>query len=235
MELVPAIDLLDGRAVVLTGGRPDSAEVQPLDPASWARRWEGAGARRLHVVDLDRALGRGENARWLDRIVSAARIPVQVGGGLRTTDDVEAVLARPRTSAIVGSRAFDDPDWFAERARAHPGRLILAVDRDERGIVVDGWRRRVPGPVGRWVDWANGLPLEAVLFTDVAREGRLAGVAPRPSPITARCAHPSIAAGGIASTDDLDRLAGWGYARAVVGKALYSDRVPFQPAWGADR
>lgn len=232
MEVVPAIDLANGRAVFLERGTPGTESPVVGDPTEWARRWERAGAVRLHLIDLDRALGRGDNSRTVRAILAETRLPVQVGGGLRTTEDVETLLTgSPRTRAIVGTRALREPAWLERLARRWPERLVVALDRDQRGLRVEGWREGVAGPVAPRVEWANGLPLAGVLFTDIPREGRLEGVAPRRSRLVAMCRHPRIAAGGVAGPEDLERLRRSGYDAAVVGKALYEGRLEFVPRW----
>lgn len=176
--MIPAIDLLGGRAAFLVGGRRETAEVVSGDPVALALEWQRRGAKRLHVVDLDAALGSGENRDVVKAILRAVTIPVQVGGGLRSEDDLRDVLSSGASKAIVGTRAIRDPDWLRSMAVGFPSRLILALDRDARGLLLNGWQRSTATDIRQLIDFANALPLDGVLFTNVAVEGRLNGVGP---------------------------------------------------------
>lgn len=228
--MIPAIDLLGGRAVFLEGGRRETAQVVSEDPLGLARAWQACGARRLHLVDLDAAMGSGENRDLVRGIVRSVAIPVQVGGGLRDEDAVRDILGSGAAKAMVGTRAIQDPEWLRGIAVRFPSRIILALDRDARGVLVEGWRRaasRDPVPL---LEIVNGLPLGGVLFTNVAVEGRLRGVGRAEDPLVRRCRHPKIAAGGATTIEDLRALKRAGFDHVVVGKAFAEGTMDFAEA-----
>jgi len=216
--------------VFLVGGKRGTEEVVPERPADLARAWQRRGARRLHVVDLDGAMGSGDNRDLVAKILRAVTIPVQVGGGLRSEDAIREVLHLGAAHAIVGTRAVLDPAWLRSMTTRFPSRLILALDRDPRGVLVDGWQRASSSDPRSLVDLANGLPLEGVLFTDVAVEGRLRGVAAGTDDLVRRCTKPRIAAGGATTLKDLRLLRDEGFDHVVVGKALLAGTLDFDEA-----
>jgi len=228
--VIPSIDLLDGRAVVLVRGRRGTEEVVSDRPVDLALSWQRRGARRLHVVDLEAAWGEGDNREVVRSILRAVAIPVQTGGGLRDEDALREAFAWGASRVLVGTRAVQEPDWLRAMAVRFPGRLILAVDRDERGVVIDGWRRVAAVDPRRLIDVANRLPLAGVLFTDVASEGRLRGMRDIPRGLVRRCLHERIAAGGAAAVRDLRKLRDAGFDHAIVGKALYTGALDFAQA-----
>ena len=223
MIAYPALDLLGGEVVQLVGGRPERRAVSLPDPPAVARRWVEAGFSALHVVDLDAALGQGDNRAAIAALVTAATVPVQVGGGLRGTADVEWALGIGAARAIVGTRAVRDRRWLAEVAEAHPGRLVVAADCHGGEVVTHGWRQGAGGSVQALVAALGELPLAAVLVTDVGREGRMEGVdAALFRALVETSTHPLLAAGGVRDAADLAALESAGVAGAVLGMALYT-------------
>ena len=228
--MIPAIDLLKGEAVVLVGGRPETAEPVSDDPVALARSWQRRGARRLHLVDLDAALGSGENRDLVRQVLRGVTVPVQVGGGLRDEDALREALATGAANAIVGTRAVRDPSWLEAMAVRFPSRLILALDRDERGVLVEGWKHGTSADPAGLVELANRVPLAGVLFTNVAVEGRLGGVGDVRDNLVERCSRTRIAAGGATTLADLQSLRAAGFDHVVVGKALLAGSIPFERA-----
>lgn len=233
--MIPAIDMMGGRAVFLVGGRPETARVVSEDPVALARDWQRRGAKRLHLVDLDAALDAGGNRDLVREVLRELTIPVQVGGGLRDEAVLREVLSNGAAKAVVGTRAIRDPDWLRDMAVRFPSRLILALDRDARGVLVEGWRRAARADPYDLVERANRLPLDGVLFTNVAREGRLEGVGDADEPFVRRCTKSRIASGGVASLADVRALRRAGFDHVVVGKALYTGHVNFERAEEAMR
>jgi phosphoribosylformimino-5-aminoimidazole carboxamide ribotide isomerase len=219
----PAIDLRGGRVVQLVGGDPARTAVDLPDPSAVARRFEAAGFAGLHVVDLDAALGEGDNREAIAALIGGAGVPVQVGGGLRDAAAVAWALAAGAARAIVGTRAVRDRAWLEAMVAAHPDRLVVAADCRDGLLLTHGWRAAEGLPVADFVAGLAGLPLAAVLVTDVGREGRLAGAdVALFAALAARSSQPLIAAGGIATAADLAALADAGVAGAVLGMALYT-------------
>ena len=223
MIAIPAIDLRDGACVQLVGGDYAAEKVRLADPCAVAQRWTGAGFRRLHVVDLDAATGRGSNRAAIDALINASTVPVQVGGGLRTDDAVAAMLAAGAQRVVLGTRAVNDGAWLGQLATLYPGRIVVAADVRGTDVVTEGWAgvggRDVPSLLAEFA----ALPLAGVLVTAVHREGRLEGPdLPLMQDLAARTTLPLFASGGITPMDDLRALAAFGVAGAILGMALYT-------------
>lgn len=223
MIAVPAVDLKEGRCVQLVGGRPEEERVSLPDPEEAARRWWDAGFGSLHVVDLDAALGRGENREAIRRIVTGSEAEIQVGGGVRSLEDVDALLDAGARRVVVGTRAVRDPAWLEEVAGARPGRIVVAADVRAGEVVVRGWTEGAGLTVAALLERLEPLPLGGVLCTDVGREGRMEGIDRRPvRAVVEATDHPVWISGGIRSLDELAFLDEAGAAGAVLGMALYT-------------
>ena len=223
MMAIPAIDLREGACVQLVGGAFDHERVRVADPRDALEQWESAGFRRIHVVDLDAAVGRGDNAGTIDELLAHATQPVQVGGGVRTSERVESLVAAGANQVVVGTRAIEDPEWLASLASQHPGRIIVAADVRERRVTVRGWSDTLSLDIGDAVDRLTGFALGGLLVTAVHVEGRMSGPDLRLIDLVVdRAEFPVIASGGVASLEDLRNLASAGAAGAVIGMALYT-------------
>ena len=223
MIAIPAIDIRDGACVQLVGGSFADEKLRIADPLDALRRWTGAGFARVHVVDLDAALGTGSNGPTVDALIANGGAELQVGGGVRTTERVDALFAAGVDRIVVGTRALEDPAWLHELAGRRPGRVIAAVDVRDRSVVTHGWARRLAQPVADVLDGLDGAALGGILVTAVHVEGRLAGPdLPLVAAIARRAGAPVIASGGIATMDDLRDLASAGAAACVIGMALYT-------------
>ncbi|HEX4936118.1 MAG TPA: 1-(5-phosphoribosyl)-5-[(5-phosphoribosylamino)methylideneamino] imidazole-4-carboxamide isomerase [Gemmatimonadaceae bacterium] len=226
MIAIPAVDLREGKCVQLVGGEYAQERVRLDDPVAVAREWVRLGFARLHVVDLDAALGRGGNGVVVRAILGEGGADVQVGGGLRTTESVEEILDEGARYAIVGTRALEDLDWLAELAEANPGEIIVAADVRDRKVVTRGWQRTLPRHVIDMVEEMHALPLAALLVTAVHREGQLQGTdLPLMEDVVEAAEFPVYAAGGVASVGDLHALQDRGVAGAVIGMALYTGAI----------
>ena len=232
MIVLPAIDLRDGNCVQLVGGSYDAERVRLRDPVGVARSWAELGFRYLHVVDLDAATGRGSNARVVNEIIRQfggggflgdAALEVQVGGGVRSDDTIERLLADGATRVVVGTRAIEDPSWLDDVAHRFPGELLVAADVRDRRVVTRGWAHTLPRDVLDVVDDLNAFPLAGVMVTAVHREGQLMGTdLPLMEDVAEASAFPVFASGGITTLNDLRALADRGIAAAIVGMALYT-------------
>jgi len=219
-----AIDLRAGRVVQLVGGQPDHERVSLPDPAAVARDWVERGFPSLHVVDLDAALGIGDNSQHIRRIVDVAgSTPVQVGGGVRTTERAAALIADGTAAVVLGTRAIREPRWLEQVATRWPDRVILAADVRDEDVVISGWTEPAGMTGDRLLRTTAPLPLRAILVTDVGREGSMAGIdLDRFRRLVTLSPHPLIASGGVAGPADLAGLAETGVAGVVVGMALYT-------------
>ncbi len=223
MIVIPAVDLREGACVQLVGGSYADEQVRLENPLEVARGWTRAGFSRLHVVDLDAATGRGDNAAIVRDILGEVPAFIQVGGGVRSGDTIERLLDEGATWVVLGTRALEEPEWLAGTASSFPGQLIVAADVRERQVVTRGWARTLPRTVLDVIEQLNDIPLGGVLVTAVHREGQLAGTDLfLMEDVAELSAHPVIASGGIATVSDLRELADRGIAAAVVGMALYT-------------
>jgi phosphoribosylformimino-5-aminoimidazole carboxamide ribotide isomerase len=223
MFVYPAIDLLNGRCVRLRQGDYSRETVFSDDPAAVARRWVQLGADRLHIVDLDGAkAGKPVNGDVVRRIVEAAGVPCQLGGGLRTDDDLAAAFGWGVSRAVLGTRALRDPDWVREVAVRHPDRIIVGLDAKDGFVATDGW---LAVSKVKAVDLARQVadaPLAAVVYTDIATDGMMAG--PNFAALAemeAAVPLPVIASGGVCTLEHVRRLVDAGTAGCIIGRALY--------------
>ncbi len=223
MIVWPAVDLQAGRVVQLVGGRPGTERVSLPDPVAVARGWIERGFRALHVIDLDAALGTGSNRAAIEAILGAVDVPVQVGGGIRDEALADAYLAAGAARVIAGTRAVRDRAWLEALADRHPERIVVAADTRDREVLVRGWTEAAGLALLDFVRGLAGLPLAAILVTDVGREGRLAGAdTALVGDVVAAASQPILAAGGIATVADHRRLADAGVAGAVLGMSNYA-------------
>ena len=235
MLVIPAIDLKGGRVVRLAQGDPLRQTSYSGDPVAMARRWEKEGATILHLVDLDGAFsGRPEQLSVVADVVRAVKVPVQLGGGLRSLAALEQAFASGIERAVVGTAAIEDADFLAEACRRYPGRIALGIDARGGKVAVRGWAEETgllaADLAARWAD----LPLAAIIYTDIGRDGMLTGPDLETLRRMARATcHPLIASGGIATLRDVQRLAVLEPSRiigVVVGKALYEGRFSLEEA-----
>jgi phosphoribosylformimino-5-aminoimidazole carboxamide ribotide isomerase len=223
MIAIPAVDLRAGACVQLVGGAYDRERVRLENPAEVARSWTRYGFRRLHVVDLDAATGRGANTAVIREILHDTPAEVQVGGGIREGDQIDDLLSDGASRVVLGTRALEEPEWLAEVAEDFPGQVIVAADVRDRRLVTRGWARTLPADVLDFVEELHGLPLGGLLVTAVHREGQMQGVDLPLMEDVAEASHvPVLASGGVASVRDLRALAHREIAGVVIGMALYT-------------
>ena len=223
MIAIPAVDLREGACVQLVGGSYANEAMRLDNPVEVARGWMRDGFQRIHVVDLDAATGRGDNAAIVRDILADVPASIQVGGGIRSGDTIERLLQEGASWIVLGTRALEEPEWLAGTAFSFPGQLIVAADVRERQVVTRGWARTLSRSVLDVVEQLNDIPLGGVLVTAVHREGQLAGTDLfLMEDVAELSVHPVIASGGISSVGDLRELAERGIAAAVIGMALYT-------------
>jgi phosphoribosylformimino-5-aminoimidazole carboxamide ribotide isomerase len=237
MLLIPAIDLKDGRCVRLVQGDMEAATVFSDDPAAMARQWLERGARRLHLVDLNGAFaGKPRNESAIRAIVNevGARIPVQIGGGIRDLDTIERYLDGGAAYVIIGTAAVKNPGLLHDACSAFPGQVIVGIDAKDGKVATDGWSKLTGHDVLDLARKFEGYGVEAVIYTDIGRDGTLTGVNVEATVRLARALSvPVIASGGVASLDDIDRLCDVeheGIDAAILGRALYEGKVDFAAA-----
>lgn len=235
MELWPAIDLRGGRCVRLVQGDYDRETVFGEDPVAMARRFVDGGAARLHIVDLDGARdGVPTQAALVARMVEAAGVPCQLGGGIRSLETAAAYLDAGVERVVVGSVAIERPDVLEEMAGRFPGRIVLGLDARDGRVAVRGWLETSGLTAIDVARRHEGLPLAAVVYTDIAKDGMLSG--PNLDALAAMIAAtrlPVVASGGVAGADDIRAVASAGAAGCIVGKALYAGAVSLRDAIAA--
>ncbi len=230
--ILPAVDLMGGKCVRLRQGRADDETVYGEDPAAQAREWARQGATWLHVVDLDGAFqGKPVHLDVIGRMVEAAGIPVECGGGLRTDADLDALLSRGVSRAILGTRALERMEELAALAAKHGDRLAVGIDAREGYVQVKGWTETSRTTAVELARRAAEAGVRTIIYTDTATDGMLRGPNFVGNALLCDAVGPAcrvIASGGITTADDIVRLRALekvNLAGAIVGKALYEGRT----------
>ncbi len=232
MLIIPAIDLRGGQCVRLQQGDYERETVFASDPAAVAERWVSQGATYLHIVDLDGAkVGRSVNGESIRRIVEAAGVPCQLGGGLRTEADLVEAFGYGVDRVVVGTQALKDPAWFESVCRRFPGHVVLGIDAKQGNVATDGWLQVSTCSALDLARQYESWPLAALVYTDISRDGMLEG--PNFESIAELATQvrlPVIASGGVSTLADIRRLAGLPVAGCIVGRALYEGRLDLAAA-----
>src|SRR3990172_4276233 len=234
--VIPAIDIKDGKCVRLRQGRMNDETIFSDDPVAMAKRWVEAGARRLHIVDLNGAVaGKPVNAAAIQAILSAfPEVPVQVGGGIRDEDTIQAYIEMGVQFVILGTKAVNAPHFVSDVCAEFPGHIIVGLDAKDGKVAIDGWSKLSGHDV---IDLAKKFQdegVEAIIYTDIGRDGMLTGVN---VDATVRLADsisiPVIASGGITNLEDIRQLcavADHGIVGAITGRAIYEGTLDFAAA-----
>ena len=237
MLLIPAIDLKDGHCVRLKQGEMDAATIFSEDPGATARHWIDQGARRLHVVDLDGAFaGKPKNQTAIRAILAEVgdEIPVQLGGGIRDLDTIEACLDGGLSYVIIGTAAVKNPGFLHDACSAFPGHIIVGLDAKDSKVAVDGWSKLTGHDVIDLAKKFEDYGVEGVIYTDIGRDGMLSGVNIEATVKLAQALRiPVIASGGIATLTDVDALCAVefeGITGAITGRAIYEGTLDFAAA-----
>jgi phosphoribosylformimino-5-aminoimidazole carboxamide ribotide isomerase len=227
MLILPAIDLRGGKCVRLRQGDYSQETVFGDDPVAMARRWVSEGARALHLVDLDGAkAGKPVNGPVVRRIVESIDVPCQVGGGLRTEADIEATLEMGVARVVLGTRALQDPAWVRQMAQSYPKQIVLGLDARDGKVATHGWLNTSEASVLEVAREFANWPLYAIVYTDIARDGMLAG--PNVEGLAALAAAvplPVIASGGVTTLDNVRELIARKVFGCIIGRALYEGKI----------
>jgi phosphoribosylformimino-5-aminoimidazole carboxamide ribotide isomerase len=230
--ILPAIDLRGGKCVRLRQGDYAQETVFGDDPLRVAQRWVDEGARWLHVVDLDGAkAGRPVNVDSIRRIVQECGVPCQLGGGLRSEEDIAAAMAWGVERVVIGTRALKTPAWFRAVCQRWPGRVVLGIDAKNGKVATEGWLEASAVPALELALECAAWPLAAIVYTDIGRDGMLEGADIQATAALADAVPvPVIASGGVTTLDDIRQLAACGVAGCIVGRALYEGRLDLKEA-----
>jgi phosphoribosylformimino-5-aminoimidazole carboxamide ribotide isomerase len=238
ITVIPAIDLKGGQCVRLRQGRADEVTVYSADPVEMALHWAREGATYLHVVDLDGAFeGRPVHHELIREIVKSVDFPVQTGGGIRTDEDLRVVLDTGVARAIIGTRAFADPDGLASAVETYGESLAVGIDARDGRVQVKGWTETTDVPAVELARKAERLGVRTVVYTDTATDGMMRGTnVEAMDELCKTVGCDVVASGGISAVEDMRRLRALGHGNlvgAIVGKALYEATVTLRDLEGA--
>jgi len=235
INIIPAIDLKDGKVVRLTRGDYNKVKVYSDDPAGTAKRWQACGARMLHIVDLDGALaGRPKNADAFKAIAQSVDIPIELGGGIRDRAAIDAALALGASRVVIGTRAAEDIDFAAGAVAEYKDKVIISIDARDGVVMLEGWTKASRLSAVEMAGRARALGASAVIYTDIALDGTLKG--PNLGALGDFLDGVDIAvtaSGGISSIEDIKNLRALERKNLngiIVGKALYENAVDLKEA-----
>jgi phosphoribosylformimino-5-aminoimidazole carboxamide ribotide isomerase len=234
MQVIPAIDLMQGEVVRLKRGDPNTAKVYDYlgTPLEMALKWKSQGAERLHIIDLDATFEKPNNLQVIAAIAGATKMPIQVGGGIRTVEAVENLIAKGISYVILGALAFSDPSAIETiKKRFGPDPIIVALDNKNGKVMVSGWKTETKFTISEALDRFIKMEVKTFLITSIVKDGMLQG--PDLDYLREACTKKEvdiIAAGGIGNLQDLLELKKIGVKGAVVGKALYEDKFTLKEA-----
>lgn len=231
MKVIPALDIKDGNCVQLVGGRPGTEQVKISDVLGVARKWQDSGAEMVHIIDLDSALGTGNNESLIEKIAADLSIPVQVGGGIRTKEQVERFFDIGCERVIVGTRAIKDRNFVKDISADYPDGIVVALDSAANEVLIEGWQQGSGRDILDAAKDLSDLPIFGFLYTNVEVEGRLQGLNLVPiKALIESTSKPLIISGGITDMGDLDSLCRMGVHSAVIGMAIYTGHIDLSKA-----
>ena len=235
MIIIPAIDLKDGRCVRLKQGDFTRVTVYSDDPLQVARMWQSGGAERIHVVDLDGSLaGAPRNKETIQRIVYGVGVPIQVGGGIRNRETIDIYMKMGVSRVILGTMALKDSNFVREACDVYRGKIILGIDANDGMVAIQGWTEQTSECAVDMARRFDGFGLDAIVYTDISRDGMETGVNIETTKHFAQSVHvPVIASGGVSGVQDIKRLRDiekFGVTGVIIGKALYSGAISLKEA-----
>jgi len=235
MDILPAIDLIGGKCVRLIQGEYNKKITYKDDPIAQAKEFYDAGAKWLHVVDLDGAkLGKSINADVVAEIAKQIPMKIELGGGIRDEAAITTMLEAGVTRLILGSSAIKQFNWFSEMTQIYPQRLVLGLDARGSNLATEGWLDQGSLSVLEFAQKAANLPLAAIVYTDISKDGMLAGPnIDRTKQLVETVDLPIVAAGGVTTVEDVKRLKNAGVAGAIIGRALYEGTITLTDALDA--
>jgi phosphoribosylformimino-5-aminoimidazole carboxamide ribotide isomerase len=239
--IIPAIDLKDGHCVRLQQGKMDSATVFSEDPVAMARHWAAQGAKRLHVVDLNGAIaGRPKNEKVIREMIKAVggQMAIELGGGIRDLDTIESYLDAGVSFVVIGTAAVKNPGFLSDACYAFPGHIIAGLDAKEGKVAVEGWSKMTGHDVIDLAKKFEEYGVEALIYTDIGRDGMLTGVNIEATLKLAQAIKtPIIASGGLSDLKDVqaicEKLVPEGIIGTIAGRALYEGKLDLKTAQAA--
>ena len=232
MYIIPAIDLRDGKCVRLIQGQYDRQINYHDDPVEQARQFSADGAQWLHIVDLDGAkLGRPVNTRTISAIAALGQLKIEVGGGLRDEASIKQLLDLGVERAIIGTKAVSDFEWFSEMANKFTGKIVLGLDAKGSKVATHGWTQDSTKTVLEFATEAAKLPLAAIIYTDIAKDGMMSGPNfERTKALVEAVDVPVVASGGVNTVEDIKKLTEFSPEAAIIGRSLYEGTLKLTDA-----
>lgn len=235
MEIIPAIDIMEGQCVRLSQGRKSEKTVYGTDPVAMAQRWVDQGARRLHIVDLDGAFsGEARSLAVISRILQAVSVPVEVGGGIRSHDVASAYLDAGASWVVVGTKAVSDPPFVGRLAESYPGQVLVGIDAKGGTVMVDGWVKESDLAADTLAHQMVALGAAGVIYTDISKDGMLSGPNVEATRALAEgLAVGVIASGGVSTLDHIRALVAVsqsGIIGVICGRSLYEGQFSLPEA-----
>jgi phosphoribosylformimino-5-aminoimidazole carboxamide ribotide isomerase len=227
MYVIPAVDIMDGNVVRLVKGNPADKVVYGNDPVETAKKWESAGADLLHVVDLDATLRTGrKNVEFISRIIDAVKIPVEVGGGLRSIPAINEMFRKNAAKVVLGTMAYKNPELIRKLAKKNQNKIIVSLDQNNGDVMIDGWRETTGSGVIDSMAFFIDMGIREFLLTSVNRDGMMNGPDITMLSSAARFTSANIiASGGISSIEDAIKVKNMGCSAVILGKALYEGKL----------
>lgn len=237
MQILPAIDIRGGQCVRLRQGDYAQETVFGKDPTVMAKRWTQEGANALHLVDLDGAKeGRPVNGESVKAIVQAVDVPCQLGGGIRTEEDIAETLSWGVHRVILGTRALKDPEWSQQMCEKFPEKIVIGIDAKDGNVATEGWIETSEQSALDFSKRCASWPLAAIVYTDISKDGMMQG--PNLNAFAELIQHvnvPIIASGGVTTLDDVKALSELNVAGCIIGRALYEGTIPLAEALSLTR
>ncbi|MDQ7787027.1 MAG: 1-(5-phosphoribosyl)-5-[(5-phosphoribosylamino)methylideneamino]imidazole-4-carboxamide isomerase [Thermodesulfovibrionales bacterium] len=233
MLVIPAIDLKDGQCVRLLQGKKDAVTVYSGNPSGIARQWQSYGAKLLHIVDLDGAFsGRQMNLDIIIKIRKTVNITLQVGGGIRDTENIANLISAGIERVILGTAAIEDPELLTEACKRYPGRILVGIDAKDGKVAIRGWEEVTTIEASEMARGLEMVGVAGIIYTDISRDGMLTGPnITATQGLVESVKIPIIASGGVSSIEDIRHLMQiknlWG---AITGKAIYSGKLDLKEA-----
>ncbi|MDL2286178.1 1-(5-phosphoribosyl)-5-[(5-phosphoribosylamino)methylideneamino]imidazole-4-carboxamide isomerase [Desulfococcaceae bacterium OttesenSCG-928-F15] len=235
MILIPAIDIKNGCCVRLFQGDMDAETVFSKDPVSQAGKWEREGAKRIHLVDLDGAVGqKPKNLELIEKIIASVSVPVQIGGGIRSMETMEHYLSAGASQVILGTLALENPDLVRKACKIWPGRIIVGIDARDGKVAIQGWTETTETRALDLASTFEDAGVSAIIFTDISRDGTHTGINLEATRELAEAVSiPVFASGGVSTLKDLEKLLPLeksGVAGVISGRALYEGTLSIREA-----
>ncbi len=230
MDVIPAIDLMNGKAVRLKQGAKETVKVYSDDPVSLAKRFADEGAQWIHVVDLDRAFGTGNNLETISKIAGVTGIKAEVGGGVRSIEDATELVEKGASRVIIGTVALE-PKTLEQFATTLGKRIWIACDAKDGKIAIKGWEQTTKITVAQLIETVSKLEIGGIIVTDILTDGMQSGISEEfLAKIRKKTKLKLTASGGVSSIKDVKRLAQMGFDGCIIGKAIYENKVSLREA-----